>query len=250
MKKVLFFTASLFFILAIFIFINFKASAHEVVSTVQMSYFQYASKDMNVLETEHFEIKYNHNKQEADMVEATAEKYYDALSRLYDYEADGKISIIIHDDVEEMKKFVFMRSDSVPMGLYIGKTIHILSPSIWIESKENIEEIFEKHGPIIHEMSHYMVDDLTQGNYDTWFFEGVALYTEYLYTGYTIGSNYNYDTIYSIEEMEKNFHKLDKIKAYYSSFMHIKALVEENNLEYLNYMIKCLDEGQYVQELY
>lgn len=230
-------------VIAIFLFFNTNISFYSLINTAQHAYYSYRSKDMESLKTEHFIVKYE-DKDEALIVASLAEKYYEPLSEMYNYNTDEKIPIIIHSDAEGMSQSVSLKSDNVPMGIYSGKTIQILSPKVWIE-EEDFAETFEKQGPIIHEMSHYMVDDITQGNHSQWFFEGVALYTEYLYTGYVIADDQEFDELYTIEELQNSFLELDTKKAYYSSFMIIKTAIEENNLEYLNYMLECLEEGQY-----
>lgn len=229
-----------FFAVLIFSFSIFlKTNAHQVINDLEQKYFLLSSQNMQVLETEHFIIRFEDKEEEARLTANIAEKYYTLLSARFEYEANEKIPIIIYQDAEKMKKTAFMKSERTPMGLYIGKTIQILSPSNWINSEDHKAEIFEKEGPVIHEMVHYIVDDITKGNYEEWFFEGMSLYTEYLYTGYMI-SNDEYETIYSIDDLEKNFRKLDQAKAYYSSFMLVKKMAEENNFEYLNNVLQCL----------
>ncbi|MCG8482329.1 MAG: hypothetical protein MJA31_03395 [Clostridia bacterium] len=241
MKKRFIFAAALS-VIAIFLFFTANISFYSVESAVQNVYYSYVSRDMKSLNTAHFTIKYE-DIEEAELVASIAEKYYKSLSDMYHYTSEKRIPIIIHSNKEAMSQSVFLKSDKVPMGVYTGKTIQILSPKVWINETENLAEIFEKQGPIIHEMSHYMVDDITKGNHSQWFFEGIALYTEYLYTGYVIGDHQQFDDLYTVDELEENFSELDTIKAYYSSFMLIKDTIEENNLEYLNYMLECLEEG-------
>lgn len=218
------------------IFLNINYSFYKVESVIQKSYYSFISREMATIETAHFIIKYE-DKKEAELVARIAEKYYEPVCEIYRYKTDKKIPIIIHSDIEAMNRAVYLKSEQVPMGIFSGKTIQILSPKIWIKEEE-LEEIFEKQGPIIHEMSHYIVDDITKGNYDQWLFEGLALYTEYLYTGYVIGKDKEFDILYTIDELEKNFSQLDTIKAYYSSFIIIKTAIEENHVEYLDNMLE------------
>lgn len=249
-KKIIILTIALTSIWSVLFANQLQASAHQFINTIQKSYFLFASKNMKVLETEHFFIRYESEKEEAQLTAEIAEKYFAELSNRFDYETDEKIPIIIYEDMEKMKKTAFMKAQSVPMGLYTGKTIQILSPDVWIQSSENKAEIFEKEGPIIHEMVHYIVDDITKGNHKEWFFEGISLYTEYLYTGYVIGEEKPDRKAYSLHQLEQNFKELNQIDAYYSSFIMIKNMVEENDVEYLNNVLQYLGKGKSLQDAY
>ncbi len=235
--------AALFLLLFILLGSSSRGITHTLINKIQQQYFLFSSRNMEAIETEHFIIKYE-KEEAAEMTADIAEKYYEKLSEKFDYQVENKIPIIIYSDIEKMKKTASQKTKSVPMGLYKGNTIQILSPEIWIDSKENMKEIFEKEGPVIHEMAHYIVDDITNGNHEEWFFEGMSLYTEYLYTGFVIGKNSSFETLYSINELKNKFRNLDQIKAYYSSFMIIKSIAEENNFEYLNNMLQYLSEGK------
>lgn len=240
MKKKAMLLTIVFFAMFIFLFSTLlKTSAHQAINNIEQKYFLWTSKNMQALETEHFIIRFENNEKEARLTANIAEKYYALLSDKFEYKADKKIPIIIYQNAEKMKKTAFMKSEGTPMGLYIGKTIQILAPSNWIDSEDHKAKIFEEKGPIIHEMVHYMVDDITKGNYEEWFFEGMSLYTEYLYTGYIISDD-DYESLYSINDLKERFRKLDQIKAYYSSFMIIKKMAEEKNFEYLNNVLQYL----------
>jgi len=236
-------SAALFLLFFILLGFSSRGITHTIFNKIQQQYHLLVSKNMETIETEHFIIR--HEEEEVAEVTANiAEKYYKKLREKFNYHTEDKIPIIVYSDMDKMKKTAALKAESTPMGLYSGSTIRILSPEQWIDPEENMKEIFEKEGPIIHELVHYIVDDITKGNHQEWFFEGMSLYTEYLYTGFVIGKNREYDTLYTISELENNFRDLDQIKAYYSSFMIIKTLAEENNFEYLNNMLQYLSEGK------
>ncbi len=246
-RKIVKISIALFLLTFILFTSSLKDVTHNVLNKIEQKYFLFVSRDMDSFETENFVIKYE-DEEEAELTAAIAEKYFKPLSEKFNYEAKGKIPIILHRDIEKMKKTAFMKTQGIPMGLYIGNTIHILSPGIWIKSDKKKAEIFEEEGPIIHEMVHYIVDDITKGNHKEWFFEGISLYTEYLYTGFVIGDAVQHEELYAFDELVNNFKDLDQIKAYYSSFIAIKTLAEENNFEYLNSMLQYLREGNILEK--
>lgn len=199
-------------------------------------YYQFVSRNMESIETDHFIIKYQ-DESDGLLVAEISEKYYEEVSSIHDYHQDGKIPIIIHDK-ENMSHGTLLKANKVPMGLYSSGIIQVLSPKEWIDDEENIKDIFEKDGPIVHEMSHYMIDKSTDKVYKPWILEGIALYVEYKATGYTIAKEDQYNELYTLEELEKDFKKLDKIKAYYSSFIIIKKTIEEKDFEYMDNMLE------------
>ena len=63
--------------------------------------------------------------------------------------------------------------------------IHLQSP---LGNKD-----YFKEGPMVHEYTHLVVDELTGGNYSRWFTEGVAQYVEQQVTGYTLDMDFDVD---------------------------------------------------------
>lgn len=201
----------------------------------QNKYVHFVARDMKIKETEHFIIRYE-DEEEAKIVAKIGEKYYEEVSAFHNYNHEKKIPIMIYNRAE-MGQTALLKDDNVPMGYYSAGVIQILSPGEWIDDGENMEEIFHAQGPVIHEMSHFMMDQSTGAVSETWIHEGIALYIEYKTTGYTIADESQYHDLYTIEELE-DFNKLDKIKAYYSSFIIIKNIMEENDVEYWGNMLE------------
>ncbi|NLK71883.1 MAG: hypothetical protein GX285_02540 [Clostridiales bacterium] len=243
-RKGIIFAVALLLLLVFIFSSGIKTAANLLLANIQKQYFLLASKDMNTLETENFIIRYEDSTENANMTAAIAEKYYGLLSQEFDFHSEKKIPIIVYNDIQKMKKTAFMKTDGIPMGLYVGKTVQVLSPDIWIPSDKNKAQIYEKRGPIIHELTHYIVDEITGGNHDKWFFEGISLYMEYQYTGYVIGNKSKDKELYTLAELENSFSELNQIKAYYSSFMYIKSLVEEKDFEYLKNVLQYFKDNE------
>jgi hypothetical protein len=47
---------------------------------------------------------------------------------------------------------------STAMGVYYGGVISILEPEKWVGRSHDIAEVFNKEGPVLHELTHYAVD--------------------------------------------------------------------------------------------
>lgn len=239
---------SILFIMA-FIFLSAVFTQNIIVmlqpytNRLQETIVSYKTKDFITYETEHYLIKYENGTEEyIDLVEKASEKYFDEVCSNFNYSPKGKILLIVYADPDKLMSNVYLSNSKPPMGVYYASTIQILSPDLWISDEENIEEIFMKKGPIVHELTHYVVDDIANGNYPLWFTEGIALYQEYKINQYEWGTKLDQDKRYSIEQLEQ-FKDLDIVLAYRSSFEIIEKIVEQKDFEYINNMLEYLGTG-------
>lgn len=223
-----------------------KVSLYPLFREVQSRIIDYKTKDFGVRETEHFIIKYQKSDQEViDLVAEASEKHYDDASKLLNYYPEEKTTVVIYDDPAKLMKNANLGQGKPPMGVYYASTIQILSPRQWIPENADMREIFINEGPMVHEFAHLLVDDLTRGNYPLWFTEGVALYQEYVNTGYEWGKELEFEgTPYDIEQLTNNFHELDEMLAYKRSFEMMKSMVENNGSEDLNKILRELGKGE------
>jgi hypothetical protein len=180
------------------------------------------------------------------MVKDTAETSLKMLLRDFGYRPESKIDIIIYPEYSEMADKIGLGDGSKAMGVYYGGTISILEPGKWIEDKADMEDIFIKQGPILHELTHYMLDYMSGGNMPVWFTEGVALYEEYRVNGVK-WAPYNYYTgYYSVNELDNKFDELDETKAYKQSFLIMKYVGENFGIESIKNMLSELRMGKSV----
>jgi len=173
------------------------------------------------LQTEHFVIKYLPTDADSiQLVAETSEKAYTSVSdSLGQQPADKPTTIVIYPDNKSLAASFGWDKNERALGVYWGGTIRILSPEAWL-SDLGQEERFTQEGPMVHEFTHLMVDEMTRGNYNRWWTEGIAQYTERKITGFvfanpfTGGKEFHY---YTLENMEKNFDRLDQAVAYWES---------------------------------
>ncbi|MTI70314.1 MAG: hypothetical protein FH751_08715 [Firmicutes bacterium] len=204
-------------------------------------------KDYDVYETEHFIIRHNNNKA-AKMTQEIIDKYYADICDMYKYYPDKKFDIIIYNDGEELLKNVGLDKDRPPLGVYYSGTINVLSPMEWIKDDNNIKDIYEEKGPIVHELTHLIVDELTNGNYPMWLTEGLALYTEYLTTGFEWGEKLSYNNKVSVENLNKDFNGIDQTIAYRKSFEVVKNISDNWGFEKVKLMLTDLGEGNTIHK--
>jgi len=201
-------------------------------------------KDYEAIETQHFTIRHKTNdKRVLEMIRETSEKHYKDICNDFQYFPLDKSTIILYEDSDEFLKNSNLKASKPPMGVYYASTIQILSPRKWNIPQENMEYIFKNEGPMIHEFTHLIVDDITKGNYPLWFTEGLALYQEYDKTGYEWGKDVAHDKIYSINELDNKFNKLNQYLAYTQSFRVVKYIVEEYGFNAINKILRELEKG-------
>jgi len=239
--------AALFFLT---IFINnspcmTKLIFYPVYREIKKECFVLGVGDFLLEETENFKIYYHDvNYSYVDIVKDSAEKSLKLILEDFKYEPCGKINVVIYPEYREMASKIGLASGSTAMGVYFGGTISILDPSKWIKNNDNMAGVFQKDGPMVHELTHYIVDYMTGGNIPVWFTEGIALYEEYRVNGVEWLPNKKYQKYYEIEELDKDFYGLDEIKAYRQSFIMVKFIGDNFGIRCLISIVKELGMGK------
>ncbi|SKC88401.1 peptidase MA family metallohydrolase [Maledivibacter halophilus] len=201
-------------------------------------------EDYSELKTENFIIKHKTNDLEVlKLVEKAAEKHYGEICNQYDYYPKDKAIVVLYENPDDLLRNANLGKSKPPMGVYYASTIQILSPRLWVPAHEDMEYLFMNEGPMVHEFTHLIIDDITKGNYPLWFTEGLALYSEYIYTGYEWGKDVKWENLYSIDELNSNFNKLDQHLAYTQSFRVVRYMVEAYGFEKVKEILEKLEEG-------
>lgn len=210
------------------------------------------TQEFQIYHTKHFIIKYK--KDDETIVAQIGEMFersYVLIGQAYNYYPEDKTTVMLYRTKEEFWQYQPSLKGEDVMGLYNTGIIHILSPNAYHSEDEDYLEKFEKDGPILHEYTHRVIDSLTRGNVDLWFTEGLALYEEYDQLGTEWAANFEYDHYYTLEELQKNFMKLDEVQAYRQSFEIVRSIIalhgREKVLELLNEM-KNLNDFQIAYE--
>lgn len=229
--------------------INFqivKVHVYPLLRELQHEIIVYKTKDYHIKETEHFIIKHEkYDEEMIDLVAKAAEEKYIEVTKMFEYTPKDKITVIVYDDEQKLMQNTNLEQSKPPMGVYYASTIQILSPRLWVPSDQNMEDIFLNQGPMVHEVTHLLVDDLARGNYPLWFTEGMALYQEYVQTGYEWGENLNYDGApFTVEQLTNDFSSLNEMLAYKRSFELVRSLAEREGFEKLNQVLRELKKGE------
>jgi len=199
--------------------------------------------DYELFENKNMKLYYTKNDIEyINLIKIIVDTYYPLLLKDFEIQCP-KPTFILYPDKSSFCNAVKVDKDNIPMGVFYGGVIHIISPMCWIDenNEANCKDIFLKQGPIIHELTHYLLDMKTNGNYDIWFTEGMALYYEYKYTGYEWQKNLkNEASKITLQQLKKDFYNLDEALAYRKSFDIINEMVENKGEKALQSVCKTL----------
>lgn len=203
------------------------------------------TKEYYTLESDRYIIRYKNTEDRdiAKLTEDIMDKYYDDVSDMFDYYPKDKVDIIIYNDGKALLENVKLNKDNPPLGVYYSGIINILSPKVWINLEDDLQKAYEKKGPVVHEFTHLIVDEKTQGNYPMWLTEGVALYTEYKTTGFEWGKDLQGHEDISIEQLNNNFKNISPYLSYRKSFEIVRKISDTWGFDKLRLLLDTLGEG-------
>ena len=254
-RKIVILYALLFLLLITNLTVSYNSVrrvAYAVGRNVLEKKIVYTMEGEGVRTSKQFVIKYH--KEDAkyiDMILDSANEHYQDLAKDFSYTKKDPIYIIVYSSVEEMRAHLKLPATMNPMGLYYGRTLNILSPRAWIEEKdlESMRRIFEREGPMTHELTHLFVDEITMGNYPLWFTEGMALYMEKKYTGFQWGEGQSIDTEgITIKKLTEDFSSIDELISYKKSVEIIEQWVDSYGEPKVMQLLHHLAKGLSLQE--
>jgi hypothetical protein len=170
------------------------------------------------------------------------DSYYAALEQ-YGYTSSEKTVVIIYKDQDEFWNYQKAIKGQAVMGLYNAGTIHVLSPNAFHEQQQNSMEYFKKNGPVLHEYTHKVVDELSGGNIELWLTEGLALYEEYRVNNTEWAPDFVYDRYLGSQEMREGFMYADEVQSYRQSFDMVKFLIDNYGMERMQLLLQELKSG-------
>ncbi|MEA1961522.1 MAG: peptidase MA family metallohydrolase [Bacillota bacterium] len=220
---------------------RFMVGQETYLKTVQFSESQ----------TEHFQFKYLPiDSAYMPLVEESAEEAYQSVTEFMGREPKIKTAIVVFPDSSTLAKSFGWDKDEKAMGVYWGGTIRILSPREWLADSSDKEQ-FIKEGPMVHEFAHLLVDDMTKGNYNRWWTEGIAQFVEKQITGFEFEEPFlgeKQKSYYSLQELGKNFDQVDQRIAYWQSLKLVEFLVSQYGEENIYSILQYLGTGNSMEQ--
>lgn len=226
--------------------VAFKQKVYPAALALASSKADYNTRDMNIWQTEHFQIKYE-SQDEAVMplIADTAEKSYASLTELWQTKLPQQLTLVVYSDRTQMAQGLNWKNGESAMGTYYGGQIQILSPKAWLKPDRYSD--FVSQGPLAHELTHLMLDYQVKGNYSRWYTEGLAQYSEYRLNGFEWKTKTNALTgsLYTLAELDQQFDELpDQSLAYREAFGAVRYLAEVYGQEGLKDLNDRLQQGR------
>lgn len=188
-------------------------------------------------------VYYKTEKEYAELIQRQSDTYYTMIAKDFKWNKKEKINFILFETKEDFMSSLFYRGN-ITMGAYYNGVIGVLSPNLWENQKQywkKTDDFLEK-GPVVHEMIHFAVDDKTRGNCEEFLSEGIALYYEKKYTGFSMPASKGQITT---KELKQNFDKLDSSFAYWKSYEWVQKFVECYGEETLQKALQQMAEKCY-----
>ena len=227
-----------------------RGCAYQVIKELYRMHTLFASRRLVTLSGEHFLVRYFPGSgAHASLVLETAEAAYNQLAGKYDFRGRG-IPIIIYPSRAELNACFGWPASESAMGAYWAGVIRILAPEAWIPEGDDVEKIFASSGPLVHELTHLMVDNLTAGNVPRWLTEGLAQLEEYRLTGFQFaGPEVSRKRPYHFRELDGGFDRLgDQVLAYRQSLAAVEYLQEVHGEAKTKQILKGLAAGKNIDE--
>lgn len=200
--------------------------------------------------SEHFSLYYR--AQDADAVNLileTAEGIYGPVVTRLQRRAAENVPILLYASRRDMRSAFGWGNGESALGVYWKGTIRLLSPNVWIgqKSEETRNRVFQRMNPIAHELTHYILDHETSGNYPRWFSEGLAQWVEYHVSGYLwieSGSSLR-QPLYTLDDLAHRFEALpNQALAYRQAYLLVSFMDERFGSESVLAIVGHLQGGQ------
>lgn len=222
-------TLSLIILVSLFLwdkgYIMLKSEGYQALKTITQVKDSQLLPGFQSYETEHFDIQYK--SQDENIVKFIAdelERSYQVIGQAYDYFPKDKTLIFIYPTEQDLWNYQKSIAGEEVMGIYQLGAIHILSPNAYDLQDVDKLTYFKENGPVLHEYTHKVIDDLTGGNVELWLTEGLAVYEEYDKNNEEWAPDFSYTSYYTADDLRNNFMNLDDTQAYRQSFDIVNTL--------------------------
>mgnify|MGYP000909554930 CR=1 FL=1 len=216
-------------------------------------YLNLQTQDYQTLEGENFSIKYSQQDENiAQFILYGMEEFYPKVQTVLRYKpaVQKKIPIVVYPDRAALNKSFGWGGDKSAVGVYWAGNICLLSPNALLSGSidmDKLQEVYLREGPFTHELVHYLVDEMTRGNYSRWLTEGLAQYIERDFTGFVLAEPLPEEKkdIYSLTQLDRTFdQRPNQVLAYWQSLETVDYLIEQHGMEKMDQLLTGLGKGE------
>ena len=202
-------------------------------------------------QSEHYDIKYTPvDEPYVKLIAGSAEEAYDTVSAMFGLEPGSRTVIVVYPDSNSLSQSFGWDKDANAMGVYWAGSIRILSPREWL-GEQDMSLHFTREGPMVHEFAHLMVDEMSRGNYNRWWTEGIAQYVEKKTTGFEFSSPFaggEKIEYYQLKQLAKKFDELDQSIAYWESLQAAEYIADRYGQDSLFNITRQLGQGKSLEQ--
>lgn len=201
-----------------------------------------------VLTNDNFRLIYAGEGAEA---EAMLQLLDDALVDLQQWLPDRTpkpIIVRMHQTQESLQRALGPGEYGPTVGAYYLGRLELLAPQAWYPGLPLADALvhYAWQGPLVHELTHLLLDYQARSVYPLWFTEGFAQYWEMRLRGYVLpeaGEAWRSDP-HSLAELTHNFALLPEASAYRESLSLISFLYSRVRDAGMNDLLSRLEQGQ------
>lgn len=230
-----------------------RKTAYQVFRCGAQVMLAHQTKDYAVLNSNNFLVKFRQEDQElAPVVLSLAEDYLQKAEAIMGVKHKARqIPLVLYQDEESLNESFGWSGDHRTVGVYWAGAIRLVSPRGWTktqgQSVAELAESFTKDGPLAHELTHLLVDEITGGNYPRWLTEGLAQYVEQQITGFLLVEPVpdNVEQLYSFASLDDKFdEQKNQYLAYWQSLQAVRQLLADYGQEQMMTLLVSLGHGQ------
>lgn len=206
--------------------------------------------------SQHFDLYYQEvDENVAQLILETAEQVWAPVSDQMQSAPWGRVPLILYPSREELRAaFGWGQSESA-LGVYWQGTIRLLSPNVWLDGMKSDQDLveFARLNPVAHELTHYILDERTGGNYPRWFTEALAQQVEERVTGYVWleQASQMAQDLYAYDELNLSFQALaNQPLAYRQSYLFLRWLADRSGEQAAEQLIQHLARGSVFPEAF
>ncbi len=179
------------------------------------------------VQTEHFQLFYSPGADRMAVLTAdSAERAWAELTAAgYVLPTEKRIEIRLYPNTKTLAQSLGWEKNEKAMGAYFQKKIAVLSPEMWMNNVTDEKE-FDVKGPMLHELVHLLVDEMTEGNYNRWWTEGMAQFIEKSFHDTQMSQPSEVEAFYSLHELEQNFDSIPVSQSYWQSLLAIEYIAQ------------------------
>lgn len=195
----------------------------------EIAHTRWRLRDWPHLNTAHFDVYYVTGQ------EPVAKLVLRALTQALPFEQENlqihpksPLTIVIYPTLQAMNQSVGEQKNANNIGYDYNGVVDILSPTVWLGKDARAFDTFLKQGPSDHELGHALLNLKADGNYPSWFNEGVAQYEDYRVTGYQWLTPTNALTgpLYSMAQLDGHFYALPNQSRAYREGLALVAYLQ------------------------